>query len=163
MHHAQRPCRRRLRRFERPTAFESSELGYFGQISKSPRPPSTARPPQGPVRRRAHRGRKHWGSGGCRPPAVERLRRGRDAGGRQQAVGRHCLCPTPQRGVCYLVFCHWLCPVTEHAPTLNFENVHVTRYDGGVKSDEARRPKPPLRRSFRRMVECIHWAICPEV
>ena len=82
-------------------------LAIVGQLQNHPDPPLPDRPSQGPVRRRAHWGRKPWGSGGCRPPAVERLRRGRDAGGRQQAVGRHCLCLTPQRGVCYLVFCHW--------------------------------------------------------
>ena len=41
------------------------------------------------------------GVGGGTPHAVERLRRGRDAGGEQKAAGRHCRYSTPCGGLIF--------------------------------------------------------------
>lgn len=69
MHEELRPYRRWLRRFERPTAFESSELGYGWLISEPPRTPSPLIDMQpGPVTRRRHRGRSPGGPGGGYAP-----------------------------------------------------------------------------------------------
>lgn len=47
----------------------------------APTHPVADRPQQGPVRRRAHRGRSPGGLGAARPAAEERPRRGLEAGG----------------------------------------------------------------------------------
>lgn len=94
----QRPYRRWLRRFERPTALRILRARLLMADFKAPRTPSPliSRQP-GPVPRMRHRGRSPGGRGACRPTRRSALGAGRRPGGERAACG-YALCFAPQRG-----------------------------------------------------------------